>query len=152
MSFLRKAGILSLLFFFLFAADRFLKIYYLKSGVSRIFITGIVETGMQTNYGIAFGLNLPPYLTVAIVGVIILVLGYLLVDCLMKKNIFLYGVFLSIFAGAVSNYIDRLKYGFVIDYIDVPFFTVFNISDILITFAFAVLIVKTIKQNSKKTI
>lgn len=37
-----------------------------------------------------------------------------------------------IFSGAVSNFYDRINYGFVIDYFDLKYFTIFNIADILI--------------------
>lgn len=33
-------------------------------------------------------------------------------------------------AGALGNVIDRLLYGYVIDFIDVPFFSIFNVADI----------------------
>ncbi len=32
--------------------------------------------------------------------------------------------------GALGNVIDRLLYGYVIDFIDVPFFSIFNVADI----------------------
>ena len=34
--------------------------------------------------------------------------------------------------GAISNMLDRLKYGFVIDYLDLKYFTVFNMADVMI--------------------
>ena len=44
--------------------------------------------------------------------------------------------------GAVSNLYDRLKYGFVIDYFDLKYFTIFNIADAMIFFgALGVIIV-----------
>ncbi len=33
-------------------------------------------------------------------------------------------------AGALGNVIDRVLYGYVIDFIDVPFFSIFNVADI----------------------
>ena len=38
-------------------------------------------------------------------------------------------------AGAVGNFIDRLFYSYVIDFIHVPFFATFNVADIFVVFA-----------------
>jgi len=37
-----------------------------------------------------------------------------------------------VLAGASSNLFDRFKYGFVIDYFDLRYFTVFNLADVMI--------------------
>jgi lipoprotein signal peptidase len=38
-----------------------------------------------------------------------------------------------IFSGAISNFIDRLRLGCVMDYIDLKFWPVFNLADVYIT-------------------
>lgn len=52
-----------------------------------------------------------------------------------------------IFSGAVSNFVDRLRVGCVIDYIDLKFFPVFNLADVYITIGVIFLITNTIKIN-----
>ncbi|MGI6082311.1 MAG: signal peptidase II [Limnochordia bacterium] len=42
--------------------------------------------------------------------------------------------------GTVGNLIDRIRYGSVIDFLDVPFFTVFNIADCCIVIGFGLII------------
>jgi signal peptidase II len=42
-----------------------------------------------------------------------------------------FALFLA-FLGAFSNLYDRLHYGYVIDYFDLKYFTVFNLSDVMI--------------------
>lgn len=53
-----------------------------------------------------------------------------------------------IFSGAISNIIDRLTFGCVIDFIDLKFWPVFNLADIFIVLGAIILIVKNI--NLKK--
>ena len=48
--------------------------------------------------------------------------------------------------GAVSNYLDRLVYGFVIDYLYLKHFTIFNLADVGI---FAGVVISLISLNKK---
>ena len=41
----------------------------------------------------------------------------------------------SILAGALSNYFDRLIYGYVIDFISIGWWPIFNLADVYITCA-----------------
>jgi lipoprotein signal peptidase len=56
--------------------------------------------------------------------------------------------------GALSNALDRLIYGYVIDYLDVLNFTVLNIADILISLSAFILILLNLSSSkyNKKTI
>jgi len=55
--------------------------------------------------------------------------------------------------GAISNLLDRLSYGGVVDFISIPFFTVFNFSDIYIFIGVAWIFVKLMhgKRDLTKT-
>lgn len=46
----------------------------------------------------------------------------------------------GIIIGALSNFLDRLKYGYVVDYLDLKWFTVFNLADALISISTIILI------------
>lgn len=46
----------------------------------------------------------------------------------------------AIILGASSNLFDRLKYGFVIDYISVDYFSIFNLADVIIFFGVALIL------------
>ena len=48
-----------------------------------------------------------------------------------------------IISGAISNIIDRLYFGCVIDFIDLRFWPVFNLADIYITIGAIILIIRT---------
>lgn len=51
-----------------------------------------------------------------------------------------------ILSGAISNIIDRLRFGCVVDYIDLKFFPVFNLADVYITLGVIFLIVFNLKK------
>lgn len=55
-----------------------------------------------------------------------------------------------IFSGAVSNLVDRLRIGCVVDYVDLKFFPAFNFADAYITIG-VVLIAINFFQNQKNT-
>jgi signal peptidase II len=52
---------------------------------------------------------------------------------LKSKNIYQKIFLIIILSGAISNIIDRLRFGCVVDYIDLKFFPVFNLADVYIT-------------------
>jgi lipoprotein signal peptidase len=57
-----------------------------------------------------------------------------LIFLFLKSKIFYQQIFLAIiFSGAISNMIDRIRFGCVVDYIDLKFFPVFNLADVYIT-------------------
>lgn len=49
--------------------------------------------------------------------------------------------------GAISNIQDRLLYGYVVDYLELKYFTVFNIADIMISVSTIILIVRTLRTK-----
>ncbi len=51
--------------------------------------------------------------------------------------------------GAISNIIDRLSYGYVIDYLSLRYFTVFNLADVMISSGAIILILKNLKKTNK---
>ena len=57
-------------------------------------------------------------------------------------------IFLSlILAGAVGNLIDRIRFGYVVDFLDFRIWPVFNIADIAITVGTALLILQMFKHK-----
>ncbi|HOD12509.1 MAG TPA: signal peptidase II [Candidatus Omnitrophota bacterium] len=57
--------------------------------------------------------------------------------------------FSLIISGAIGNLIDRLQYGFVIDFIDLRIWPVFNIADSAITIGACVFILTCIPSSAK---
>ncbi len=114
-------NIIALIFFSL---DRFIKI---KCRASR----GIL---FFKNYNLAFGFPfpIPKNILIILMAAIIFILFFYLIKNYKKKDTALIIPLTFIIFGAISNLIDRLVYGYVIDYIDISFFTIFNLADIMI--------------------
>jgi len=53
-----------------------------------------------------------------------------------------------IFTGGISNIIDRIFFGCVIDFIDLNFWPVFNLADVFVVMGAIIILIQTIKQNS----
>ena len=66
-----------------------------------------------------------------------------------KKDINFY-TFLFIFAGWVWNYIDRIFYFGVRDFIDFHFFPIFNIADVFVSIWALLLLINIIRQHYQK--
>lgn len=54
-----------------------------------------------------------------------------------------------IILGAFSNLLDRIFFGAVVDYIDLKYYTVFNLADVMIVLGIAILIVVIWKDKNK---
>ena len=119
---------------FLFVLDRLAKLWFVKNpDFFKEAVAGFLSFQLEKNFGVAFGLPLNKTLTVILTVIIIIILISILLKLYYKKNVWLVFSLSLIILGAGSNLIDRLKYGFVVDYINVPFFTVFNLADAMIS-------------------
>jgi signal peptidase II len=54
-----------------------------------------------------------------------------------------------ILGGTIGNLIDRVSYGFVVDYLSIPFWPAFNIADMAISFGALILIYHLWKEDNK---
>lgn len=126
---------------FLLILDRFLKIYFLKT----LPVSGSVFA-LYLNKNIAFSLPVPAIILYPILAIVLFVLLWIWLKSWVgdKKNIWPYSL---IILGALSNIWDRLRYGGVVDYLNVPFFTVLNISDVYIFLGVLFLIIDQIKKQ-----
>jgi signal peptidase II len=136
---------------FFIISDRFLKFLSINHYFDRpinifknIFTLNFIE-----NYNIAFSLPLKGiFLNIVIILIIFFLIRYLSSSFSKKET--RSAIFLSaIILGALSNLADRLKYGFVIDYLDLKYFTVFNLADAMIVGGMAGLL--WIAAKRKKT-
>lgn len=134
-------------------------------GESKSLIDGFLNMTYARNFGAAFGFMEQSHPTVRhwimlstppLVGLFVLVLIYY-VDSegvVEFKNNILQLISLSlIFGGAVGNYIDRLHYGYVIDFIDFHWklnysFPTFNLADSAIVIGVVFLIISMVKEKA----
>ena len=132
-----------------FIADRFLKIAALQSAdkESLHLIKGLLDFRLTANYGAAFSLPLNGFWFTLTLALVIIALMIAVLYFWKKEDRWPETVALSaILAGALSNYFDRLKYGYVIDYFHLTNFSVFNLADVLISGGALFLIIKNLRK------
>ncbi len=117
--------------FIIFLLDRFLKSFFYHARRGFYFFK---------NQNIAFGLPFPKNILIISIIIILFFLFFYLVKSYQNKNITLIFSLTLIILGTASNLADRLVYGFVIDYINIPFFTVLNLADIMIALGMIMLV------------
>jgi len=114
-------------------------------------IGDIFTFNFTPNYYISFSLpfygNYLNYLILAIIISLFIVTIYLILAKKCKN--FEYLPLTFIIFGAISNSIDRFHYGYVIDYLDLKYFTVFNLADVMITIGVCWLIFISFKFDKK---
>lgn len=82
------------------------------------------------NFGVAWGALQGKGIISILVSILVLLLIYINLEKIFKmQNYVILGISL-ILGGALGNLIDRLVYGYVIDFIDFHWWPVFNIADI----------------------
>ncbi len=83
------------------------------------------------NTGIAFSLPVPQSVIITISAGVIAILSYTLVRTVLLGRMRVFCATVLIMFGAISNFLDRILFGFTIDYLRV-YTGVFNIADVLI--------------------
>lgn len=123
-----------LIIIFFVTGDRFLKTLALNGYFDdKINILGSVfQLSFAKNFNIAFSLPFNGIFLNILILFIILALVYNLIYTINKKQPLETFFITTIILGAISNFLDRIKYGYVVDYLDLSYFTVFNIADAMI--------------------
>jgi signal peptidase II len=138
---------------FLVALDRFLKILSFKGGFNREIISDYFTFTFAANEYIAFSLPVSGIFLIIFIGII---LAFLLIHYLklMKQGeVFVSTAMFFLILGAFSNLYDRVRYGFVIDYFYLKYFSIFNIADAMIVLSAIFIIIYYIKsENGAKSI
>ncbi len=98
------------------------------------------------NRGIAFGIDLPEKLIWTLSLAVIFSFILLLFRNTLSKKPFLLALVL---AGALSNFIDRLYFSCVTDFIDLKFWPVFNLADIYITVSVIMLLYLNLNHRTR---
>lgn len=118
-------------------AKRFITVYSISRDYS------FVRIHFVKNFGIGFGiLNLPflRWVMVGIISLIVIGLAYYYSRTGFKSSaVFVFSLAL-VLGGALGNLVDRIMYGFVVDFIDFSFWPAFNIADSAISVGIILLI------------
>lgn len=94
-------------------------------------IPGMAEFQLVHNYGAAYGLFQNRQLLLIAVSIVILVVCFIYRDKLAPTLLPKFGL-VFLFAGTIGNVIDRIGKGYVVDFINIHIFPVFNLADIYI--------------------
>jgi len=136
--------------------DQGVKLWVLANfalGEARVFIPGVLQLRYIQNTGMAFSLFVGhPWIPMVLTPLILIVMGYLLFG----KKLFPCQVqqfaLAAVMAGGLSNWIDRIFHGFVIDMFEPAFmrFAVFNVADSFISVGGIVFVIAYILSETRK--
>jgi signal peptidase II len=143
--------------FLLVFLDRISKIFFsqlLSIGESLPIIPRVLNMTLVHNTGIAFGLFKNQgvvFIIVPVIAIVLLVYNIYYYKTNGEQLSRLYIVAFSlILAGAIGNLIDRIAYGYVIDFIDFRIWPVFNFADSAITIGAVIIAVKCIPVKKRR--
>ena len=118
-------------------AAKFLASKFLQLNIPATLIKNFLNLTLVHNRGAAFGLFQNQLLLLVLVS--LFAMGFILYN--LKTNSFILKLSLGlILGGAMGNLIDRLRFGFVVDFLDFRIWPVFNLADSAITLAAILLI------------
>jgi len=113
-------------------ATKFLALRFLQLNTPVPLIKNFLNLTLVHNRGAAFGLFQNQLFLLVLVS--FLAIGLILYN--LKTNSIISKLSLSlILGGSAGNLIDRLRFGFVVDFLDLHIWPVFNIADSVITIA-----------------
>lgn len=108
--------------------------------ITKIIFSDIVYVNTGGLFGILKGYN---SIFIILSLIFIILLAYYFTISKFSRKIFL----TIIISGLLSNLIDRIIYGYMIDFIDLKIWPVFNLADFFITLGTILLIVSILKGN-----
>lgn len=113
-------------------------------------LTSFLSFTYIENYGAGFGIMQGKTFFLIIISIIaILIISYYYKEIIKNKTLSL-GSGL-ILAGTIGNLIDRIVYGYVIDFISFSFWPAFNIADVSLTIGGLLLAIWIITEEAKET-
>jgi signal peptidase II len=98
----------------------------------RDFFVGPVHIHSMKNYGLSFGLNFGPAVNLILILLGVIFFGYYYWRHRMELSRVENLAFIFILAGAISNILDRVYYGYVRDFLDLGWGFTFNMADALV--------------------
>lgn len=123
-----------------FAADQVLKAVFKE--INEEILSDFFELTYKENTGIIFGLDVPLIFSI-IFSIALLAAGIILVNKYFDLSGFLARFSAGlVLGGAIGNLFDRFIHGYVIDYISISVWPVFNFADIAIFIGAVVIFVK----------
>lgn len=140
--------IISLLAIF-FVLDRFLKFLSINLESDFYLIKNFLKFTFYSNKFISFSFPLSGPLLNLLIFILIFFILINIIFLIKKDNFFEAFLWVAVFLGALSNFIDRLRYSFVIDYLDFFSLSVFNLADVMIVLGCFFIIWLNLKKTNK---
>ncbi len=107
---------------------------------------GLIAITFVRNTGISFGLLEGSNYVIAVVSVLVLIgLWYYRKEFKGKET-----WLLLLVSGIIGNFLDRVFRGYVVDFIDLKFWPVFNFADAYLFVGVAMIIILTLREEYKK--
>ena len=148
---MKQLKISLIIFVGLFLVDQFVKYGFANWGWD---VDGpIMSLKLAYNYGVAFSMFafLAENLKYIQLGIVLIAVIYLIKNEEVFKEYYI--PIALLFAGGLSNILDRFTYGGVVDYFYWHYgfeFAIFNFADVIIDLAVAIIIYKQIKQSREE--
>lgn len=115
---------------------------------THVVLPGLLQFTFVHNTGAAFSL-LPGRLVLFQVFTVIALLALCAYAWWSRKDRITFYLLITAIAGALGNFYDRMRFGHVRDFIDVPFFAVFNVADIYIVVGMILLAIRIVLEESR---
>lgn len=138
--------------FILLVLDQVAKLYMLMEKPQIELFHGFLSLSYVENTGSAFGIASGNLLTVMVSNLIILaIIVKFMINQFDRMDKLTKIILCIVLAGGISNLIDRIAHGFVVDYIKIDLFSfpVFNLADIYIVVGWIMLVFLTAKYTFK---
>jgi len=138
---MKKNTKLTLLFFILIALDQLAKLLAPQTKTNFLF-TYLCNKNIAWNIPVNAGVFYSVWIIIAAI----------LIFIFFKTRSYSQKILLTfIFSGAVSNFIDRIRLGCAVDYIDLKFWPVFNLADVYITIGIIIIVINFIKKSKPRS-
>ena len=128
----KKMALLYIIAIFFISLDRLAKTYFSNTRDVIPIINSYLSLNYAENLYIAFSIPITPnFIKYLSLSLGLFIAGSFIKFFKERRQIYAFPLFLLIL-GSFSNIFDRFRYGFVIDYIDLKYFAIFNIADSMI--------------------
>ncbi|EKD49754.1 MAG: hypothetical protein ACD_63C00057G0003 [uncultured bacterium] len=99
------------------------------------------------NKGIAFGIPVGGALLYVFLVVVFVILLVLYIKYLRNDKVISVAALGMVIGGALGNIVDRIRFGYVVDYVDFHVFPIFNLADLFIVIGILILVWRMVFEN-----
>jgi len=123
---------------------------FISPGESVPVIKGIFHITLVMNKGAAFGIFKDQGALFVIVGIAVAAFIIYSLPRLLREGALIRAATALMLGGAAGNLIDRLRFGYVVDFLDFRVWPVFNVADSAITVGTILICIRLLTQNVER--